>query len=306
MANHEIRPGSWGKVPGAKLRSDGRWVANGRYKNLDGAVVQRFRTGSTAWKAEDSLLALFQELAEQDKTKKRLAEEKLATKRPHLTDVLFTRVVEEWITYIQAGGQELRVSTAYEYARMARADIVPALGELLLADIDIKACADFLHGIVEGGRYYAKAEHNRAVLSNILKWCAGRGLIDSDHVKKRSAELVVVPDVIGEHFLRAREVAQAAGLTLASPDPDGPPISSLVWPGDPIIASQSPAPGTTLHENDSLRVWLRSDLGPELARKSADPSPPVRWEHATPADPVHMIELSSGSAPGGSEDLTPK
>jgi hypothetical protein len=114
MANHEIRPGSWGKVPGAKLRSDGRWVANGRYKNLDGAVVQRFRTGSTAWKAEDSLLALFQELAEQDKTKKRLAEEKLATKRPHLTDVLFTRVVEEWITYIQAGGQELRLSTAYE------------------------------------------------------------------------------------------------------------------------------------------------------------------------------------------------
>lgn len=125
MANHEIRPGSWGKVPRAKLRSDGRWVANGRYKNLDGAIVQRFRTGSTARKAEDSLLALFQEMAAQDETKRKLAEEKLATKRPHPTDVLFTHAVEDWITYIQAGGQDLRVSTAYEYARMARADILP-------------------------------------------------------------------------------------------------------------------------------------------------------------------------------------
>ncbi|CAH0135708.1 Tyrosine recombinase XerC [Arthrobacter sp. Bi26] len=184
MANHEIRPGSWGKVPRAKMRSDGRWVANGRYKNLDGAIIQRFRTGSTARKAEYSLLALFQEMAAQDEIRKKSAEEKLATKRPHPTDILFSHVVEDWIAYIQAGGQGLRISTAYEYARMARADIVPALGELRLADIDIKTCADFLHGIVDSGRFYAKAEHNRAVLSNVLTWCAGRGLISGNPVRQ--------------------------------------------------------------------------------------------------------------------------
>lgn len=184
MANHEIRPGSWGKVPRAKLRSDGRWVANGRYKNLDGAIVQRFRTGSTARKAEDSLLALFQEMAAQDEARKKAAEEKQAAKDPRLADMLFARVVEDWITYIEAGGKGLRVSTAYEYARMARADIVPALGELQLADIDIKTCANFLHGIVRGGRYYAKAEHNRVMLSNILTWCAGLGLIPGNPVRQ--------------------------------------------------------------------------------------------------------------------------
>jgi hypothetical protein len=39
---------------------------------------------------------------------------------------------------------------------------------------------------------------------------------------QRAAEFVIVPDVVGERFLSAREMAQAAGLTLANPDPDGP------------------------------------------------------------------------------------
>jgi hypothetical protein len=129
---------------------------------------------------------------------------------------------------------------------------------------------------------------------------------DSDHDEKRAAGLVIVPDLVGEHFLRAREVGEDADLTLANPDPYGPPISPLVWPEDPIIESQSPAPGSTLYENDSLRVWLRSDLGPDLARKPVDPALPVRWKHATPADPVQLIELSTDSAPGGSEGLTHK
>ena len=41
----------------------------------------------------------------------------------------------------------------------------PRPGVLRLADIDMKRCADFLHGIVDGVRYYAKAEHNRVVLT---------------------------------------------------------------------------------------------------------------------------------------------
>lgn len=40
---------------------------------------------------------------------------------------------------------------------------------------------------------------------------------------QRAAEFVIVPDVVRERFFPAREVATLAGLTLANPDPDGPP-----------------------------------------------------------------------------------
>ncbi|MGO4856292.1 tyrosine-type recombinase/integrase [Arthrobacter sp. 2MCAF14] len=184
MANHETRPGSWGKIPKAKRQPDGQYLASGRYKTLEGKLVQRMRSGTTARKAEDAVLSVFQAMAAEDKARAKAAEAKSSTKIQQGAEALFAEVVENWISYIEAGGQALRVSTAYEYTRMARADIVPALGALTLGDIDIKACADFLHGIVDGGRYYAKAEHNRVILSNILTWCAGLGLIPGNPVRQ--------------------------------------------------------------------------------------------------------------------------
>jgi len=117
---------------------------------------------------------------------------------------------------------------------------------------------------------------------------------------QRAADLVIVPDVVGEHFLHAREIAQAAGLTLANPDPDGPPISSIAWPKNPTIQSQSPAPGSVSYRNDSLRIWLRSDLEPDMARKLETPPPSIDWDHATPERPVQTVELTSDSSPGES------
>jgi len=184
MANHQTRPGSWGKIPRAKKQPDGQYLASGRYKTLNGKLVQRMRTGTTARKAEDALLAVFQAMAAEDEARKKAAEKNRSTKTRQGAEALFAEVVENWISYIESGGLSLRVSTAYEYTRMARADIVPALGALTLGDIDIRTCADFLHGIVDGGRYYAKAEHNRVILSNILTWCAGLGLIPGNPVRQ--------------------------------------------------------------------------------------------------------------------------
>jgi hypothetical protein len=110
---------------------------------------------------------------------------------------------------------------------------------------------------------------------------------------QRAAEFVIVPDVVGERFLSAREIAQSAGLTLANPDPDGPPISGIAWPNNPVVQSQSPTPGSVLYRNDSLRVWLRVDLEPDMARKLDEPPPSVDWDHATPDKPVRRVELSS-------------
>lgn len=184
MANQQTRPGSWGQIPPAKRQPDGRYLAHGRYKTLDGKLTQRMRTGTTARKAEDALLAVFQAMAAEDEAKSTAAKEIMGRKLQEGSEAPFAQVVEKWISYIEAGGQKLRVSTAYEYARIARADIVPSLGALTLADIDIRTCADFLHDIVDGGRYYAKAEHNRVILSNILTWCAGLGLIPGNPVRQ--------------------------------------------------------------------------------------------------------------------------
>jgi integrase len=142
------------------------------------------RTRTTARKAEDALLAVFQAMAAEDEAGMKATEDNPSMTIRQGAEAEFAGVVENWISYIEAGGQSLRVSTAYEYTRMARADIVPALGALRLADIDISTCADFLHGIVDGGRYYAKAEHNRVILSSILTWCAGLGLIPGNPVRQ--------------------------------------------------------------------------------------------------------------------------
>ncbi|ABM10437.1 hypothetical protein AAur_pTC10201 (plasmid) [Paenarthrobacter aurescens TC1] len=103
---------------------------------------------------------------------------------------------------------------------------------------------------------------------------------------QRAAEFVVVPDVVGERFLSARDVALSAGLALANPDPDGRPISAIAWPNNPVVQSQSPGPGSVLYRNDSLRVWLRIDREPDMAHKLDEPPPSVDWEHATSDKPT--------------------
>jgi hypothetical protein len=70
----------------------------------------------------------------------------------------------------------------------------------------------------------------------------------------RAAPSVIVPDVLGLPFHIGRDVAAAAGVALANPDPDGPPIGALAWPGLFYITSQSPAAGTELRRWDSVAV----------------------------------------------------
>lgn len=120
---------------------------------------------------------------------------------------------------------------------------------------------------------------------------------------KRAADLVIVPDVAGLMFLAGREIASGAGLSLANPDPDGPPIGAIVWPNNPTIQSQHPEPGCLLYRWDSLRVWLRWDFEPDVARKPDVPPPSVDRGHATPETPPETIEITSGNSADESAPL---
>ena len=61
------------------------------------------------------------------------------------------------------------------------------------------------------------------------------------------ADRVTVPDTVGLPVHVGRDLAAELGVTLANPDPDGPPIGGLAWPGLFYITSQNPPARTELY-----------------------------------------------------------
>ena len=108
---------------------------------------------------------------------------------------------------------------------------------------------------------------------------------------------VIVPDVVGLPFLEASEIASAAGVSVANPDADGPQISAIVWPNNPTVQSQHPAPGTVTYRWDSLAVWLRSDFEPDMARKLDTPPPSTDRAHAMPEAPIQVTDVANEESP---------
>ncbi len=96
---------------------------------------------------------------------------------------------------------------------------------------------------------------------------------------------MIVPDVVGLPFHMGRDLAMEAGVSLANPDPDGPPIGALAWPGLFWIVSQDPAPGTRLPRWDSVRVEIRKDEGPDAAAMVREPPPAGSRQDARAAEP---------------------
>ncbi|MFD7735813.1 PASTA domain-containing protein, partial [Kitasatospora phosalacinea] len=86
-----------------------------------------------------------------------------------------------------------------------------------------------------------------------------------------NAEPVRVPDVVGLEVGTARKVAWEAGVVLAPPDPDGPSLRELTWPGQWTVTAQRPAPGSIVHHRGSLVVEFRP--GPPPAGAPGTPPP---------------------------------
>ncbi|MCC9053541.1 PASTA domain-containing protein [Microbacterium sp. F2E] len=99
----------------------------------------------------------------------------------------------------------------------------------------------------------------------------------------RIARLVTVPDVVGLPFHVARDAASEAGVALANPDPDGPPIGVLAWPGLFYVVRQAPEPGAVLHEWDSVAVEVvRHGDMPDNQATRILPLPPADSAQAMP------------------------
>jgi beta-lactam-binding protein with PASTA domain len=100
---------------------------------------------------------------------------------------------------------------------------------------------------------------------------------------ERLADRVKVPDVVGLPFHVGCDIAAEAGVTLANPDPDGPPIAALTWPGLFYITSQSPAAGAIVHRWDSVAVETTpyGEADSDAAASSTKP-PSTGIAHASP------------------------
>ena len=97
------------------------------------------------------------------------------------------------------------------------------------------------------------------------------------HDRWRQTDAVDVPNVVGELLSEARRIANDAGVVLAQPDPDGPPLSALTWPREYVVTAQSPAPGARLWRWDSVVVrWTVPDHGgPSGVREPRRPRTPL-------------------------------
>lgn len=99
-----------------------------------------------------------------------------------------------------------------------------------------------------------------------------------------------VPSVVGLRFFLGRQEAAAHGLALANPDPDGPSVSALTWPADPVIVAQEPAPGALLRQWESVKVWLQA--GPDALAVTQHHPLRVDPAHALPDSPPVEVDLS--------------
>jgi len=93
---------------------------------------------------------------------------------------------------------------------------------------------------------------------------------------RQAGDDVAAPDVVGLPLAAAGRVAGEAGVALAQPDPDGPPLAALTWPGEYVITGQVLQPGTPMKLWDSLVVSWRK-VGPGTPGDPArEPRHPLR------------------------------
>lgn len=108
-------------------------------------------------------------------------------------------------------------------------------------------------------------------------------------------ELVVVPEVVGKPFHVGVEIAAEAGLTLANPDPDGPPMGALAWPGLFYITAQEPPPGTEVSRWTDVVVEITpyGVSGSDVPRVPST-APPIDVAHAKAQRDIHIDVVGDG------------
>jgi hypothetical protein len=101
---------------------------------------------------------------------------------------------------------------------------------------------------------------------------------------RRRRSSVVVPNVVGMPWDRAREVLLDKGLVAVGPDPDGLPLAALGWPGG-TVTDQSPESGARVPAGSSVTLWLERGDGSAGVREPRRPTPSPKSARAMLSEP---------------------
>lgn len=84
-----------------------------------------------------------------------------------------------------------------------------------------------------------------------------------------------VPDFIGLNYDEATLIERAAGIHIADPNPDAPPVSNFWWEHkELVVVQQTPAAGSRIDRQVSVAVTLGPPEVPVGARRLR-PAPPL-------------------------------
>ncbi len=143
-------------------RSDGRWEGRYSIRDADGRLVRRHVYGRTRREVEDRLVELLQD--------RNLG--LVATRRGRGPTV--AAYADRWLTTRASG---LRPWTARRYAELLRLHVVPTLGHVPLARLDIAAVNDLLAAKRAAGLAPRTVHHVRAVLRTMLNAALREGVV---------------------------------------------------------------------------------------------------------------------------------
>jgi hypothetical protein len=99
---------------------------------------------------------------------------------------------------------------------------------------------------------------------------AAAGLLEMRIQEQRRASKVIVPNVVGLDWIKARDVLNDKGLVAINADPDTPTA-----PGGWIVTDQSPESGASVNAGSVIRLWLNGDGGAGV-REPRRPRPTPR------------------------------
>ncbi|SOJ55258.1 hypothetical protein MSIMFB_02747 [Mycobacterium simulans] len=116
----------------------------------------------------------------------------------------------------------------------------------------------------------AAGEPERASASTALADAAADLIEMRAHKQPRKAN-VTVPNVVGLHWIKAREVLDDKGLVAINAQPDKPVPTDPGW----IVIDQSPESGARVHAGSVIRLWLIGDGGAGV-REPRRPRPTPR------------------------------
>ncbi len=109
---------------------------------------------------------------------------------------------------------------------------------------------------------------------------------------------VVVPDFVGEPVHVAMEAAAEVGLVLVGPDPDGPSLRALTWPGLFWVTAQWTLPGIAVEWGSEVEVdFIEDGESRSDVRAGAGDPVPALSRHAEPEDDPDVVTVRSSEQP---------